>query len=261
MSGDKTGVCHVCGETKKLTLEHIPPKSVFNDSNAKLYDIVSMAQNEEKKPWEFSGKYKQHQGGFGKYTLCEQCNNNIGAWYVVDYAKFISKLHCQVNGILLCQNGVVVMNVSDVYPLRIFKAILAMFCSVNHNRFSAFSNIKKLLLNKDEKGFDASRSLSMYVYGGGEVMRQIGQSVIIRSDSTSRRVSEIGWYPFGYIFDWDKSNNEDFDITDFAKYGYDEKVDIRLELIARELNAPMPVDFRSKQEIIEQADKGDTTYD
>ena len=52
------GTCCICGRTTELTFEHIPPKSAFNHSNLKLYDVFGyLLQN--------NSKYSQHQQGAG----------------------------------------------------------------------------------------------------------------------------------------------------------------------------------------------------
>ena len=34
------GKCCICGENKKLTFEHIPPRAAFNSFGIKLYDFL-----------------------------------------------------------------------------------------------------------------------------------------------------------------------------------------------------------------------------
>jgi len=270
MKKNRVGICHICGNHKELTFEHIPPKSVFNADNVRLYQYIDIhaAGND---CWDFSGvRYKQHQRGVGGYTLCEQCNNDIGAWYVVDYADFIIRLYSAIKKHSFKQNDEFVVYANDIYPLRIFKSILAMFCSLNSDKFVDMHNIRKMLLNREEKGVAGDYGIAMY-FAIGNIIKQLPISVIASTDthnftSTIRTVSEITWFPFGYIFDAKRENNpRDFDITDFSQYGYDEKADISIELITREVNTPFPVDFRSKKQVIEQrnatlsAKKGETS--
>lgn len=55
---------------KKLSFEHFPPESCFNDGKVKIANKIS-------------------QRGIGDYTLCDSCNNNTGKWYVKDYKKLV----------------------------------------------------------------------------------------------------------------------------------------------------------------------------
>ena len=249
----RVGICHICGENRELTFEHIPPRSVFNSENSKLYNAIDLHMSGNDM-WDFTGlKYKQHQKGVGRYTLCSQCNNDIGSWYVVEYAKFIMRLYNAVMGHSFRQDDQFVVYATDIYPLRIIKSVVAMFCSLNHDRFASLHDIRNFLLNKEQKGINGEYGISMY-FSLGCINKQLPLSVIGYSNNRTRAVSEITWYPFGYVYDADKNyNTENFDITDFSKYGYNEKADININLIAREVNTSFPVDYRSKEQVIGQS--------
>src|SRR5215208_1711456 len=68
----KTGRCHLCGQLKRLSFEHIPPKSAFND-NQRLFQ--TMRDLMEGRP------YSRFRRGIGSYSLCVRCNNLTGGWY------------------------------------------------------------------------------------------------------------------------------------------------------------------------------------
>lgn len=259
----RTGKCHICGEIRELTFEHIPPRSAFNSGNAKIYDYMDIHESGNN-CWDFTGlKYTPYQKGVGKYTLCARCNNNVGTWYVVDYANFVMNLHNAIKGHSFSQDEGLLVYAKDIYPLRIIKSVLAMFCSLNHENFADCHNIRKFLLNKTEKDLGGNCGVSMYL-SNGSIMKQLPLSVIGKHDinypyTSFRTVSEITWLPCGYIFDTDRANNkENIDITDFSKFGYNEKIDMEIKLLAREVNTTFPVDFRSKQQILEQAATEDT---
>ena len=96
MSKSKKGICHICGERKKLTFEHLPPKKANNSNRARAVTgdelMKHIAGNE--KPWDLSKrKYKELQQGMGGYTLCEECNNKTGKYYGAEYIKFASTTH------------------------------------------------------------------------------------------------------------------------------------------------------------------------
>jgi hypothetical protein len=66
------GMCRLCGETRELTDEHIPPKSAFNDRYVVMQSVADT-------PWGLRKRKEFHQGGFKKPVLCAICNNNTGA--------------------------------------------------------------------------------------------------------------------------------------------------------------------------------------
>ena len=61
---EHTGICHICGEYKKLTYEHIPPEAAFNSQRRKMSTVEELMGNEKdnRAPWDIEGlKYKQFQ--------------------------------------------------------------------------------------------------------------------------------------------------------------------------------------------------------
>ena len=39
---EHTGICHICGEYKKLTYEHIPPEAAFNSQRRKMSTVKEL---------------------------------------------------------------------------------------------------------------------------------------------------------------------------------------------------------------------------
>ena len=65
---EHTGICHICGEYKKLTYEHIPPEAAFNSQRRKMSTVKELMENKKdnRAPWDIEGlKYKQFQQGTG----------------------------------------------------------------------------------------------------------------------------------------------------------------------------------------------------
>ncbi len=83
------GTCHICGQNKKLTFEHIPPHKAFNNLSAKVYNGGELLKKYKGEPY----KYQNMQKGKGGYTLCEECNNNTGSWYVEEYIEIALATH------------------------------------------------------------------------------------------------------------------------------------------------------------------------
>ena len=89
---EHTGICHICGEYKKLTYEHIPPEAAFKSQRRKMSTVKELMENKKdnRAPWDIEGlKYKQFQQGTGFFTLCGECNSFTGAKYGVTYSDFI----------------------------------------------------------------------------------------------------------------------------------------------------------------------------
>lgn len=124
------GICHVCGETKHLTFEHIPPQSSGNTAPVKQYNSDAMLDHPAAFNGDFTGvKYHNSQRGIGGFTLCAECNNYLGRNYVPDFSKFYTGLmEPMLKGAFLNTKGLVTLRYTKLPLLRIFKQIIANFC-------------------------------------------------------------------------------------------------------------------------------------
>ena len=78
MGKKEIGYCHICGCYGELSYEHIPPENALNTNKAIIYtgdDVIKRYKGEK-------SKYICRQQGMGKFSLCENCNNKTGSWYV-----------------------------------------------------------------------------------------------------------------------------------------------------------------------------------
>ncbi|MDB5348545.1 MAG: hypothetical protein JWP89_6922 [Schlesneria sp.] len=78
--------CHVCLGDGKLTREHVPPKSAYNDDTA-LWNRLFTPKGAGPSAQTFRVK-----GGFRVSTLCECCNNGLCSNYAKAYVAFIRRL-------------------------------------------------------------------------------------------------------------------------------------------------------------------------
>ena len=73
----------------------LPPEKANNSNSTHLIlgDTLMNHIGSIRNPWDLSGlRYKNMQRGMGGYTLCENCNNNTGAWYANDYINFVNTI-------------------------------------------------------------------------------------------------------------------------------------------------------------------------
>ena len=91
MDNSHYGKCCLCGQHKKLTFEHVPPKSAFNSTKTKIVPgIEALKKPTSQMPWDLSGLHsKEQQRGTGDYYLCGECNSNTGSWYISHYTNFV----------------------------------------------------------------------------------------------------------------------------------------------------------------------------
>lgn len=251
------GKCALCGKECKLSFEHIPPKAAFNAAPAKPIPMGTLLNNLDRDPNEFKKlPYKNQQKGMGLPSLCESCNSLTGTWYGEAYRVFAEK------GNYLAQayddSAYQGVEFKGIYPLRIIKQVLSMFCSVNPN--VAMDDIRKFVLNKSDIGLNRSRyRICMYFTRSG-IKRYIGFHAVANIvDGTCTTQSEITAYPFGFILYFDPVDVQKYkgiDITSFAESKYDDFCNVKLPIIFHKVNTWLPLDYRTKSEL--QIDNLDT---
>ena len=72
MRPTRIGVCHICGQTKKLSFEHCPPEKAFNDDPLVYAHMQLLRDGGDIDDL----KGKKHQRGAGANTLCDHRNND-----------------------------------------------------------------------------------------------------------------------------------------------------------------------------------------
>ena len=116
----KKGHCHLCGEFKDLTFEHIPPKSANNDQPILIKKFEHLF---DKKSFVY-GKSIRSNKGSGLYCFCKSCNNNTGTWYSRDFSDFVSQANKYFN------NAEIVNRINFIEfnfkPLNVLKQVITV---------------------------------------------------------------------------------------------------------------------------------------
>jgi hypothetical protein len=244
------GTCRICGKMGPLSYEHVPPQSAFNQSRF----IETTLGEEMKDPFGENHRGRIRQGGAGDYTLCGKCNNDTGNWYAKDFAEW-------------CYQGADVLRMSDghpkliylhyIHPLRILKQIIVMAFSVNGPKFREFHpELVEFVLNQDKRWLNPRYRIFAYFNIEG-TWRRVGDHmafVDLNRGPKAIMLTEISHPPFGYVLVTDESQPSEqlVEITHFRRYAYDELEVVPLYLPVLPTHMPIPLDYRSKQEIINQ---------
>ena len=256
MAKNIEGICRLCGKKKPLTFEHVPPNSAFNSSPAKVYPpdetIAMMTGADGRMPWDFSGlHYNTEQRGGGGYYLCRECNNNTGTWYISEYVKLAKTFHNVIVENSLHTGNYCSFRLYDLYPLRIIKAIMTMYCDINDDCMGD-EQLRDFLINKNSVSFNADK-YKIYIYMASPSMWRINSlSYIYFSEFGGVMVSEIGCYPIGTILCINKPTAftpPGLLLNCFAEYGIDEKCTLDICGIPYlDINTLFPMDFRTKEQ-------------
>ena len=232
MNQCKEGQCHICGKIEKLTFEHVPPKKVFNDRIAYVYKGVDVLVKGKKE-----AKYFINQKGMGDYTLCQQCNNNTGAWFADEYIRFSKATIYALGEYKNLVNGQAIHFESIVMkPLKIVKQIIAMFCSTLSFDIVQEYGFDKFLLHKESNDIDTSNfDLRIYLTEPKWGAFTTGQIIpIIQKEDKliALRFAELGSYPFGFILNLNPNNELNYGVSlnAFFKTKYNVECHVQLDI-------------------------------
>jgi hypothetical protein len=199
-----------------------------------------------------SGKYSQR--GAGKYTLCERCNNDTGAWYGSDYVDWAR----QGMGLLSASRGQLTLSYPlPIYPLRVVKQIATMFFSACGSEFHKYhADLVRFVLNKEAKHvLECFRFYCFFQHPTeSAASRQSGLTGVLNFEHAQHRqhvFSEMVFPPYGFIMtvDTPPMDRRLCDITDFGSFEYKDKRTLYLKLPVLPVVSWLPGDFRDEREI------------
>ena len=236
----------MCGITTKLSFEHVPPHSCFNDKPVYVLkgDRLLQEDFDINRP---SGP--QSQMGLGSYTLCERCNSDTGAWYGSAFADWSS----QAARILFYTRPTPLLYYPfHFHPLRVLKQIVVMQFSANTIGFrKTYPELVKFCLNKEYHYYPKNLRVFIY-YNPSSRGREAG--TVGKLDIFSGRISiisEVSWFPMGYVLSQrgDVPDDRLFDITFFSECLYDKRKEMSLRINALPVYTYFPGDYRNKQDV------------
>jgi hypothetical protein len=240
------GFCHICGVHCTLSYEHVPPESAFNDKPVFEESILSAFSDDPK----VRRRHLNHRGA-GAFTLCESCNKKTGGWYVNDFADW-----CRQGANVLVKSNFKpkLIYLHHIRPLRVIKQIYVMIFSVNSYKWrEQHPELEQFVLDPERSWLNhAYRAFAYYNVEG--IYRSVGNTspvIDLNRGSGILRVAEISFPPFGYVVTWDGSRPDPqlCEITHFSRYGYDEEESAPLHLPLLPTYMPLPLDYRSLDEI------------
>jgi hypothetical protein len=245
------GNCHICGTKTKLTFEHVPPRAAFNNQPVVYAKFEELAKLESLDDIE-QARGKKSQRGAGAYTLCGKCNSDTGAWYgnaFVDWAY---------QGLVVLDNtkrAPSLYHLFHLFPLRVIKQIICMFFSANPPSFQGVhSDLVRLVLNKEQKYLRPNVRIYAFLNASPRSRQSSVSGLLnINSEFPPRIFSEIAFPPFGYVMCIDSPPPDIrlVDISHFANYGYNEWMDVPLQLPILPVYTYLPGDYRNRETVVQ----------
>lgn len=227
------GQCLICGQFRKLSFEHVPPKNAFNNRPIFIHKDFG-ADNPFTK--------KKSNKGFGSDTLCEACNNNTGNWYAKDFGVFARE---GMTILKASENTLpIVKGVYNIKPLNVFKQILTMFMSADKSGIlRSKEGLVEFILNKSSN--DLPKDLNIHLYSNASpVKRMLGYCTVADALDPNfgvRRWSEINFQPFGYFLtdNCAPATKSMVNITEWHGLKYDTMYRVEMTTAYLKVSSPM----------------------
>lgn len=240
------GICRICKKEKLLSFEHIPPRVAFN-KNTRYYSIPMEEYSKIENPLEINIKGKVQQGGHGYYSLCRECNSFLNKNYVRSYANWVN---AGMNLLLEYNFDHIHFYAKEQNPKRVLKQIIAMFICMDDTWFT--DQYPELLeFVKTPKNDNLPENFRLYCYLNNEGQMRMSKYNIT---NTHGIVCETTFRPFGYVLNIGNNKTIDnlTDISYFKDFSDERNHIVELGLYKHPTYLPIPLDYRSKNEI-EQA--------
>jgi len=223
--------CAICGQNRKLTKDHVPLKSAYNDTPLLLYHMIVYTHHDRKYM-----KGTTSTGAFVKETICEDCNNHTGAWYGSAYADFTKQMahyadRCPSGEVIVHPNSAKIYTSLHIYPARVIKQALCMFCVTCETRLAdehpnMYPEIRKRILDKYSRGKIGGLKLWLYIRSvhGGMLSGLLRLYNTHRSIHYSGHYSEVSFWPAGWVMTLNgKEMPKLCEVTHWLEYDYDDK--------------------------------------
>lgn len=214
----RKGNCHLCGEFKELSFEHIPPKAAFNDRPILIQKHEHLF---DKKSYIY-GKSIRSNNGSGAFCFCENCNKNTGTWYARDFSEFVAQAYNHFDKAERISNTNLIE--FNFKPLNVLKQIITMFLAIEHSGF--LKNDKELvnfILEKDNNSLPDKYQI--YLYNTISNHKRLYGIQWNNFNGRMNTHSEITFNPFGYFLTVNSLPPIDTmtNITDFKKFQFNEQ--------------------------------------
>jgi hypothetical protein len=250
MAKQHRGICHLCGTDGKLSFEHVPPQSAFNNQPVLRSTFEQVLEKENLD--EIQGR--QQQRGVGAYTLCEKCNNDTGAWYVPAFSEWAA----QAMRIVIGTRGAPSLEYPfNLFPLRVLKQVICMFFSVNGTYFhKAHPDLVRFVLNKQSNEFPGSVRVYAF-YALSNRFRSAGVTGLVKGfggeGSKIHTFSEVTFPPFGFVLavHSDPPQSGLCEISGFSQFSYqDWRCGISMRLPLMSIYTGFPGDYRTREQVM-----------
>lgn len=185
------GLCHLCGQTKRLTYEHFPPRRAFNDRPIYLRMIRNALL-------QGAGNHTPFRKGLGRCIFCEGCNGWLDRRYGSAFADWTIQAHTYLDRIGRERQVYVPFSVK---PLNVIKRVSAMILAVADTAnidTSCYRELRAFVQNPVQKHVPPAFQVFVYLTNGPPLL--CGQAIAVdtRTGLQASVIGEIAVPPVGY---------------------------------------------------------------
>jgi hypothetical protein len=239
------GNCWLCGHFGKLSKEHIPPESAFNDFPLLLMKVDERSSKTGVLEWASEGT----QHGLYFRSLCQECNNKYGRLYGGAYVDLVRQIAERIGDV---QDFHRISLLGVKRPLAILKQIMLQFVTANGPGFAQANGWVQPFV-RSRTNADVPRNVCIYLFASNaHGSRKSGVSAHIDlKTSRTHVVSEFTFWPLGTVisFNGEIPDNRLTPIHHWVQYPFDYKRTVDLHLCVNPIASDYPVDFRTKREV------------
>ena len=186
--------CHICLKKCKLTKEHIPPKSAFNEYNRLWERLVHVGGKVSK-------RVEHVKGGLWVKTICKKCNNETCSIYAKEYVRFVKQIVEKPE--LFDSYGEARIFCIDANPLYIAKQIVAMILAVEPVSYAKFvPELRHFVLDKNSTLVPPFKLFAFLVPDRPETGTILRYHARVDTYAPGFKFAggEISWFPFGFVY-------------------------------------------------------------
>jgi|SRR5581483_3659868 len=263
--GKPKGICSICGKGKKLSFEHVPPKSALNDQPASVHTFQNWLDGDGTIAG-MKGGIPQSEG-MGYVTICQGCNEYSGTHYVPEFGRWVQTgvSMCNVlpikqfNQELKIQGARFQLNKTRPAPL--VKEIVAMLLALNGESDPQFRTdhpgLVDYVLDKDKQGLPTGYRIYLSLFFGP--FCRYSPVIKMVKNGAELVATFIDHPPFSFILALNGTSIANFqDISSYAWLALDEQKDVDLLLACGFGLTPYPLDFRSRGRIDADIQNGES---
>ena len=192
-------------------------------------------------------------GGIYRFTQCAACNSSLGGLYDARFGQWCHDAVEQLKpGEIIVVQREYMQQCS--YPLSVLKRVVAMFFSINGERFAGCHPELSAFVRERDRRELPDRYRFFAAYNVNDLVSHI--PVQGRLDVVACRefwLSQIAHPPFVYVLAINSPapDHRLTEITGFSRFGYDDEANLDVQLRVLPTNSCFAGDFRASGKLLE----------